>query len=83
MPGEDLAELRRIWQQQGRPGAAKLKDAAKRQGLNLSVKEVKEFVIAQSVARLSSSAALGRENHESRVERSLAVRPDRLQNEKP
>ena len=52
MPGGDLAELRRIWQQAGRPGAAKLEDAAKRQGLNLSVKEVREFVIAQSVAQV-------------------------------
>ena len=53
MPGEALAQLRLIWQRAGRPGAAKLKDAAKRQGLNLTVKEVKEFVIGQAVSEVA------------------------------
>ena len=56
MPGGDLAQLRLIWQRAGRPGAAKLKDAAKRQGLNLTVKEVKEFVIAEAVAQVYQPA---------------------------
>jgi hypothetical protein len=56
MPGGDLAELRRIYQQAGRPGAAKLKDAAKRQGLNLTVKEVKEFVIGEAVSQVYQAA---------------------------
>jgi hypothetical protein len=45
MPGEALAELGLIWSRAGRPGAAKLRDAAKRQGINLTVKEVKEFIV--------------------------------------
>jgi hypothetical protein len=77
MPGGDLAELRRIWQQAGRTGAAKLKDAAKRQGLNLAVKEVKEFVIGDGCEPgLPASTALGRENHEPRVEREVDGRLD-------
>ncbi len=56
MPGEDLAELRRIWQNSGRPSAAKLRDAAKRQGLNLTVKEVKEFVHGAAVSQVFQAA---------------------------
>ena len=52
MPGKDLAELRLIWQRAGRPGAAKLKDAAKRQGINLTVKEVKEFIVGQAASQV-------------------------------
>ena len=52
MPGEALAELRLIWQRAGRPGAAKLRDAAKRQGINLTVKEVKEFIVGQAVSQV-------------------------------
>ena len=40
MPGKTLAELRLLRQRSGRPSAAKLRDAAKRQGINLTDKEV-------------------------------------------
>ena len=56
MPGEDLAEIRRIWQGAGRPGAAKLRHAAQRQGLNLTVKEAKEFVVGQGAAQVFAPA---------------------------
>ncbi len=56
MPGGDLAELRLLWQRAGRPGASKLRDAAKRQGLNLTVKEVKEFVIGEAVSQVYQPA---------------------------
>ncbi len=56
MPGEALAELRLLWQRSGRPGAAKLRDAAKRQGLNLTVKEVKEFVQGEAVSHVFQPA---------------------------
>ncbi len=58
MPGGDLAQLRLIWRNAGRPGAAKLKDSAKRQGLNLSVKEIKEFVISEAVSQVYQPAPL-------------------------
>ena len=56
MPGEALAELRLLWSRAGRPGADKLRDAAKRQGLNLTVKEAKEFVIGQAVNQVFQPA---------------------------
>ena len=56
MPGEALAELRLIWSRAGRPGAAKLKDAAKRQGINLTVKEVKEFIVGQAASQVFQPA---------------------------
>ena len=42
-----MVELRLIWSRAGRPGAAKLRDAAKRQGINLTVKEVKDLLLAR------------------------------------
>ena len=51
-----MAELRLIWQNAGRPSAAKLQDAAKRQGLNLTVKEVEEFVHGQAVSQVFQPA---------------------------
>ena len=56
MPGEALAEFRRLWQRSGRPGAAKLKNAAKRQGISLTVKEVKEFIVGQAVSQVFQPA---------------------------
>ncbi len=56
MPGEVLAELRLIWQRAGRPGASKLRDAAKRQGLNLTVKEVQTFVHGEAVSQVLQPA---------------------------
>ena len=56
MPGEALAELRLIWQKAGRPGTAKLRDAPKRQGISLTVKEVKEFVHGEAVSQVSRAA---------------------------
>ncbi len=56
MPGEALAEFRLVWQRAGRPGAAKLKDAARRQGINLTVEEVEEFMVGQSVSQVFQPA---------------------------
>ena len=56
MPGEALAELRLLWQRSGRPGAAKLRDAAKRQGINLTVKEVREFIVGQAASQVFQPA---------------------------
>ena len=56
MPGVALAELRLIWSRAGRPGAAKLRDPAKRHGLNLTVKEAKEFVIGQAASQVFQPA---------------------------
>ena len=60
MPENALAELRLIWTKAGRPGQAKLRDAAKRQGLNLTVKEASDFVRAQSVAQVFAPAPKSR-----------------------
>ena len=56
MPGEALAELRLIWVNAGRPGQAKLRDAAKRQGLNITVKQAAEFVQGQAVTQVYAPA---------------------------
>ncbi len=56
MPDGALAELRLMWQKAGRPGAAKLRDAAKRKGLNLTVKEVEEFVHSESASQVFQAA---------------------------
>jgi hypothetical protein len=45
-------ELRRIYEAAGRPGAAKLRDAARRQGREISLKEAQEFVRGQSTAQV-------------------------------
>ena len=52
MPDDSLAQLRVIWQAAGRPGQAKLRDAAKRKGLNVTVKQAADFVRNQSVAQV-------------------------------
>ena len=56
MPDGSLAQLRVIWQAAGRPGQAKLRDAAARKGLNLSVKQAADFVRAQLRAQVFSPA---------------------------
>jgi hypothetical protein len=48
MSDDSLAQLRAIWQAAGRPSQAKLRDAAKRQGLNVTVQR------AQNIARASA-----------------------------
>jgi len=49
----ELAELRRIWESAGRPGAHKFRQAALRKGLkNLTAKEASDFVKAQSVGQI-------------------------------
>ena len=60
MPENALAELRLIWTKAGRPGQAKLRDAAKRQGLNITVKEASDFARAQSVAQVFAPAPKSR-----------------------
>ncbi len=56
MPGEDLAELRAIWQAAGRPGAFKFRHAARRAGLNLTVKKAAEFVRGEAAAQVFAPA---------------------------
>ena len=56
MPDDSLAHLRVIWAAAGRPGQAKFRDAAKRKGLNLSVKQAADFVRAQPVAQVFTPA---------------------------
>ena len=56
MPDDSLAQLRAIWQTAGRPGQAKLRDAARRKGLYLSVKQAADFVRAQPVAQVFAPA---------------------------
>ena len=50
------AQLQRIYVAAGRPGVAKLRDAAKRQGLEVSVKQARDFVQAQSAAQVFAPA---------------------------
>ena len=52
----DLAQLRLIWSRAGRPGQQKFRDAAKRAGLNLTVKESADFVRGQAVAQVYAPA---------------------------
>ena len=44
-------DLQAIYNISGRPGAAKLRDAARRRGLNVSLKEAQNFVRGQSAAQ--------------------------------
>ena len=48
----ELAQLRLIWQSAGRPGQAKLRKAAKRKGLNVTVKQASDFVRGQAVSQV-------------------------------
>ena len=48
--------LRDIWNEAGRVGAAKLRDAARRQGVEVSVKEAQDFVKAQPAAQVFAAA---------------------------
>ena len=52
----DLANLRLIWAKAGRPGQRKFRDAAKRAGLQLSVKESADFLRGQGVAQVFAKA---------------------------
>ena len=45
-------DLQAIYNISGRPGAAKLRDAARRRGLNVSLKEAQNFVRGQSAAQV-------------------------------
>ena len=47
-----MLTLRDVWVAAGRPGVAKLRDAAKRQGLAVTVKEAQEFVKGQESAQV-------------------------------
>ncbi len=51
MPDGSLA-LRAIWQADGRPGHAKLRDAALRKGSSVTVKQAADFVRSQAVAQV-------------------------------
>ena len=48
--------LREIWVSSGRPGAAKLRDAAKRQGVAVTLKAAQEFVKTQEAAQVFAPA---------------------------
>ena len=50
------ARLREVYEAAGRPGVAKFRDAAKRRGLELTVKQARAFVQAQSVAQVFAPA---------------------------
>ena len=54
----ELAELRAIWQRAGRPGRDKFRDAVKRSGLNLTVKDAADFddLIARALDRRADRA---------------------------
>ena len=56
MPDDSLAQLRAIWQAAGRPCQVKLRDAAKRKGISLSVTQAADFVRAQPVAQAFAPA---------------------------
>ncbi len=56
MHGEDLAELRAIWQAAGRPGVVKFKHAAQRAGFNLTVKKAADFVHGEATAQVFAAA---------------------------
>jgi hypothetical protein len=47
-----MSSLRDIWNETGRTGAAKLRDAARRQGLQVSLKEAQDFVKSQPTAQV-------------------------------
>jgi hypothetical protein len=49
-------ELQQIYEAAGRPGAAKLRDAARRQGREVSLKEAQQFVRGQSTAQVFGPA---------------------------
>ena len=44
--------LQAVYDAAGRPGAAKLRDAARRRGLDVSLKEAQDFVRGQSTAQV-------------------------------
>ena len=48
--------LKEIYEAAGRPGVAKFRDAAKRRGVQLTVKQARDFVQAQSVAQVFAPA---------------------------
>ena len=56
MPGEDLAQLRAIWQAAGRPGVFKFRHAVQRAGLNLTVKKAADFVHGEATAQVFAPA---------------------------
>ena len=47
-----MSNLREIWENAGRPGAAKFRDAAKRQDVAITTKEAQEFVKKQASAQV-------------------------------
>jgi hypothetical protein len=51
-----MEALQRIYETAGRPGAAKLRDAARRQGREISLKEAQDFVRGQSTAQVFGPA---------------------------
>ncbi len=52
MPGENLAELKAIWQAAGRPGVVKFTHAAQRAGLSLTAKKAADFVHGEATAQV-------------------------------
>ncbi len=52
MRGEDLAELRAIWQAAGRPGVVKFRHAVQRASLNVTVKAAAELVRSETTAQV-------------------------------
>ena len=45
-------DLQAVYDAAGRPGAAKLRDAARRRGLEVSLKQAQDFVRGQSTAQV-------------------------------
>ena len=51
-----LEDIESIWIEAGRPGAAKLRDAAKRKGVKVTAKDAQQFVNAQAEAQVFRAA---------------------------
>ena len=76
--------LQAVYDAAGRPGAAKLRDAARRRGLDVSLKGAQDFVRGQSTAQVfAAPPKVKRGGDEPTIERALAGRPFGLQSSGP
>ena len=65
--------LQAVYDAAGRPGAAKLRDAARRRGLDVSLKEAQDFVRGQSTAQVfAAPPKVQWEGDKPATERALA-----------
>ena len=53
----ELAQLKDMWAAAGRAGVSKFRDAAKRKGLAITVKQASDFVQAQAVSQVFAPPA--------------------------